>query len=129
MSVSIDPRFLDLSTSWRSVVSLTPRPLYPHHHLDRRLGSPQRLSGRHEEIKVLDPTGSRTATPRSGRRRAECAILVPGHVIIINGNLLTRETNGRKRIFTVDIRLWIIACMVLFPLYLLEPISEGNFLW
>jgi hypothetical protein len=25
----IDPRFLDLDTSWRRMVSFTPRPLYP----------------------------------------------------------------------------------------------------
>jgi hypothetical protein len=28
----IDPHFLDLSTSWRSMVSFTPRPLNPGNH-------------------------------------------------------------------------------------------------
>jgi hypothetical protein len=42
----IDPHFLDLGTSWRWVVNLTPRPLYsrgksPRYPLDRRLGGPQ----------------------------------------------------------------------------------------
>jgi hypothetical protein len=42
---------LDLSTSWRWVVSFTPRPLYPRgnsprYPLDRRLGKPQSRSGR-----------------------------------------------------------------------------------
>jgi hypothetical protein len=27
--VDVDPRFLDLGTSWRCVVSVTPRPIYP----------------------------------------------------------------------------------------------------
>jgi hypothetical protein len=41
-----DPHFLDIGTSWRWVVSFTPRPLYPRgksprYPLDRRLGGPQ----------------------------------------------------------------------------------------
>jgi hypothetical protein len=41
----IDPRFLDLSTSWRWVVSFMPQPLYPPgkeppYPLDNRLGGP-----------------------------------------------------------------------------------------
>jgi hypothetical protein len=32
--------------------------------LDRRLGVPQSRSGRHGEVKILDSTGTRTATPR-----------------------------------------------------------------
>jgi hypothetical protein len=47
----IDPYFLKLSTSWRWVVSFTPRPLYlrgrsPRYPLDKRLGGPQSRSGR-----------------------------------------------------------------------------------
>jgi hypothetical protein len=42
---------LDLGTSWRWMVSFTPRPLYPlencpRYPLDRRLGVPQSRSGR-----------------------------------------------------------------------------------
>jgi hypothetical protein len=37
-------------------------PWYP---LDRRLGGPQTWSGRFGEEKNLDPTGTRTPTPRS----------------------------------------------------------------
>jgi hypothetical protein len=64
----IDPHFLDLDTSWRSVVSFTPRPLYPRgksprYPLDRRLGGPQSRSGRRGEEKILDPTGTRTMKP------------------------------------------------------------------
>jgi hypothetical protein len=51
----IDQNFLDLSTSWRSVVSFTPRSLYPRYTLDRKLGEPQSRSGRRGEEKILDP--------------------------------------------------------------------------
>jgi hypothetical protein len=66
----IDPHFLDLGTSWRWVVRFTPRPLHPRgkslrHPLDRRLGGPQNQSGRRGEEKILDPTETRTPTPRS----------------------------------------------------------------
>jgi hypothetical protein len=65
----IDLHFLDVGTSWRWVVSFTPRSLYlrgkrSHYPLDRRLGGPQSWSGRCEE-KILDLTGIRTPTPRS----------------------------------------------------------------
>jgi hypothetical protein len=48
--------FLDLGTSWRRVVSFTPRPLYPRvkssrYPLDRRLGGPQNRSRRCGEEK------------------------------------------------------------------------------
>jgi hypothetical protein len=63
----IDPHFLDLGTSWRWVVSFTPRPLYPRgkslwYRLDRRLGGPQNQSVWCEE-KILDPTGTWTLDP------------------------------------------------------------------
>jgi hypothetical protein len=66
----IDTYFLDLGTSWRWAVSFTPRPLYPRrkslrYQLDRRLGGPQRWSGRRGEDKILDPRGTRTPNPRS----------------------------------------------------------------
>jgi hypothetical protein len=46
----IAPHILDLGTSWRWVVSFTPRPLYtqgksPRYPQDRRLGGPQSRSG------------------------------------------------------------------------------------
>jgi hypothetical protein len=69
----IDLHFLDLCTSWRWVVSFTPRPLYsrrkgPWYPWDRRLGGPLIRFGRHGEEKILDPTGTRTPTPRSSAR-------------------------------------------------------------
>jgi hypothetical protein len=65
-----DPHFFDLGTSWRWVVSFTPRQFYPRgknprYPLDRRMGGPQCRSGRRGEAKILDPTGTRTPTPRS----------------------------------------------------------------
>jgi hypothetical protein len=55
-SRGIAPHILDLGTKWRSVVSFTPRPLYPQrkgplYPLDRRLGGPQSRSGRGGEEK------------------------------------------------------------------------------
>jgi hypothetical protein len=61
----IDPHFLHLGTSWRRVVSFTPRPLYPLYPLYRRLGKPQSRSGRRGEEKILHPTGTWTPTPWS----------------------------------------------------------------
>jgi hypothetical protein len=53
-----------LNTSWRWVVSFTPRSLYPWGKSPRfpfdRLGGPQSRSGWHWEEKVLDPTGTWT---------------------------------------------------------------------
>jgi hypothetical protein len=61
--ISEDSRFLDLSTSWRGVVSFTPLPLYPRanslrYPLDRRLSEPQSRSEKQREMKILDPTGT-----------------------------------------------------------------------
>jgi hypothetical protein len=52
------------------VVSFTPLPLYPFgksplYALDKRLVGPQSRSGRYGEVKILDPTGTRTPTGRS----------------------------------------------------------------
>jgi hypothetical protein len=49
----MDPRFLDLGTSWKVVVSFTPRPLSLPGK-DERLGGPQSRSGRYGEVKILD---------------------------------------------------------------------------
>jgi hypothetical protein len=57
-----DPRFLDLGTSWRWVVSF----MLPY-SLHIRLGGPHSRSGRRAERKILHPTRNRTPTPRSSR--------------------------------------------------------------
>jgi hypothetical protein len=64
----IDPRFLDLGTSWRWVVSFTARPIYswgksPRYPLNRRMSNPQRRCGRCEELKILDPTRDSNPDP------------------------------------------------------------------
>jgi hypothetical protein len=61
----IDPGILDFGTSRRWVVSFTPRTLYSEgkdtrYQLDRRLVEPRNRSWRHEEEKILAPTGTRT---------------------------------------------------------------------
>jgi hypothetical protein len=52
------------------VVSFTPLKLYPRgkssrYPLDRRLGGPLSQSGRYGEVKILDPTRTRTPTTQS----------------------------------------------------------------
>jgi hypothetical protein len=69
-SGSTDPHLPDLGTSWRWVVSFTPRPLYlrgksPRYPLDRRLGGYQNLSERRGEERIPDFNGTRTPTVRS----------------------------------------------------------------
>jgi hypothetical protein len=69
----IDPSFLDHGTSWRRVVSFTPRTLYPRGRshrcpLDRRLDGPQSRYGRYGEVKILVPAGTWTPTPLSSNR-------------------------------------------------------------
>jgi hypothetical protein len=61
-SECIDPHILDLGTSWRWVVSFTPRPLYPwgirhRYSLDRRLRGPWNQSGRRMEENFLPLPG------------------------------------------------------------------------
>jgi hypothetical protein len=55
LSRGIVPRILKLGARWRWVVSFTPRPLYPRYQLDRRLGWPERRSGRGDEGKNTQP--------------------------------------------------------------------------
>jgi hypothetical protein len=64
----VDPH-INLGTSWKWVVSFTPRGKIPRYPLDRRLAGPQDQSERRGEKKNLVPTGSWTATPRSSRTR------------------------------------------------------------
>jgi hypothetical protein len=74
--------FLDLGTSWRRVVRIMPRPFYrrgkrPQYPLDRRLGGPQSRSGRHEEVNILNPTGTRTPNPRSSSQQPSPVLTGP----------------------------------------------------
>jgi hypothetical protein len=48
--------YLEVSDQLDALADLPP--------LDRRLGGPQSRSGRYGEAKILDPTGTRTPTPR-----------------------------------------------------------------
>jgi hypothetical protein len=63
--VEVCSTFLDLSTRWRSVVSFTPRLLYPRrksprYPLDTRLGGSQSWSGHCGEEKNLAPARNQT---------------------------------------------------------------------
>jgi hypothetical protein len=45
--------------------------------LDRRLGGPQSRSGRYGEVKILDPTGTRTPTCRPARSQSLYRVSYP----------------------------------------------------
>jgi hypothetical protein len=79
----MEPRFLDFDTSYKWLVSFTPRPLYPRgssplYSLDRRLGWFWNRSGRRGRNKIFSPTGIRTPTSLlsslSSVAKADCAI-------------------------------------------------------
>jgi hypothetical protein len=53
--------------------------------MDSRLGGPQSRSGRHEEEKILDPTGTRTPTPgRPASSQSVYQLRYPGRGVIMN---------------------------------------------
>jgi hypothetical protein len=101
----IEPHILDLGTSWRWVVSFTPRPLYlrgnrPPYPLDRRFGGPQSRSGRFlEKRKFLNQprlelwTFSRPARSYPGSLR-------PQYVSNIN----IKSTESRKCTCLISLR-------------------------
>jgi hypothetical protein len=80
----IDPRFLDLGTSWGWVVSFTPWPLFTRgkssrYLFDRRLGLPQNRCERHGEEKIIAPNGTRTPTlGRPAHRQSLYRLSYPG---------------------------------------------------
>jgi hypothetical protein len=100
----IDPRFLDLGTSWRWMVSLTLRPIYPRgkrprYPLDRGLGGPQTWSGRCGEEKIVYLTGTRTPTPLSSspyRGAVPTALsrprIIVGPVVFYSVRVVSRES-------------------------------------
>jgi len=60
----------NLRTTWRWLVSLTPRPLYPSDRLTRRLGeSLKSQSGCYGRQKILARIRNRTTIPRSSSRQ------------------------------------------------------------
>jgi hypothetical protein len=82
------------------VVSFTLRPLYPRgkelrEPLDRRLGGPQRRSGRLGEKKILVPIGSQTPDPLAVQPVASrnTNYSIPAHVIIKNKALILNQTS------------------------------------
>jgi hypothetical protein len=121
----IDTHCLVLGTSWRWVVSFTSLPLYPPekkppYPLDWKLGGLQSLSGRREEEKVLDPTGTSTRTPRSfspvASRYTDCAILACLFVIYDILNFLYMILLA----VLLDCGLWLLGMFLFF---------EGNLLY
>jgi hypothetical protein len=98
----MDPRFLDLGTSWRWVVSFTPLPLY-WYPLDWRLGGPRSRSGRYGEVNILDHTGT------AARSRPVYRLSCPGSCF-----RLTKEYGSVDRFFwELHFRLWIFSTAVI----------------
>jgi hypothetical protein len=98
--VIIDPRFLDLVTSWRWVVSFTPWPVYPRvkspwNPLDRGLGGPQSRFGQIGEQKIRYPAGARTpAPPRCSQslyrlRHPDSVLVVAALILLYLANFMT----------------------------------------
>jgi hypothetical protein len=90
----IDPRFLDLGTSWRWVVIFTTRSHYPRgksprYTLDRRLSGPQSRSEWPGEEKIFASTETRTSIPfvihPIASRYTDCAILALVNVKFVSG--------------------------------------------
>jgi hypothetical protein len=78
----IDPRILDLDTSWRWVVCFTHYSgKEPHYPLNRRLRRPQNRSWWCGKNKILAHTGTRTPTPQVVQsvacRYTDCATPAP----------------------------------------------------
>jgi hypothetical protein len=111
--------FLDLSTSWRWVVSFTPVPLYPwgngpRYPLNRRLGGPHSRSG-WREVTILDPTGTNfgpsivqpVASRYTDWATALCICKLPSRMvqwqtpklILVLGNYLVRFSAGAPDIW------------------------------
>jgi hypothetical protein len=86
-----------LGTIWRRVVSFAPLPLYPRgksprYPLDKRLGGSQGRSGRRREKKILDPTGTRTPTPRSSSQQPVPVL----HSVYVYIHINPKNFNCRK---------------------------------
>jgi hypothetical protein len=80
----VDPRILDLGTSWRWVVIFTPRPLYPRRKFPRR----HNQSGRRGKEKILPLPGDPSVAKPVASRFTDYAILAPVVDIIIIINII-----------------------------------------
>jgi hypothetical protein len=114
------------------VVSFTPLPLYPRrksprYPFDRRLGGPQSQSGWRGEEKILDPSGTRTPTPRPASRYTDWAI--PGLPVTVTREIHTlienRIQGTRVPIFRIGAILWrkLAQTIIFAPL---QQFGTGN---
>jgi hypothetical protein len=96
---------LDLGTRWRLVVGITLRPFYPRgkgprYTLDRRLGGPQRRSGRCGVQKNLAPAGIRIpAAQLVGRCYTNWTISVSYNEFILTLSYLPLHTEHHDFLF------------------------------
>jgi hypothetical protein len=77
--------FFDLGTSWKLVISFTPRPIYPRYQLDRRLDGPQSWSGREENSwPHWDSNSNPLAVQPVASHYTDCIIIIIIIIIIIS---------------------------------------------
>jgi hypothetical protein len=123
----LDPYFLDLGSRWRWVVSfmslsLKPRGKAPRYPLDRRLGGPHTRSGRHGEVKILEPT-DRPARSQSLYRQCYPGswhlIHYSNHFVLMKSPLLSVYLSFeiskfgallRSQFRTVTNNVWVYYC-------------------
>jgi len=133
-SGSIAPRFLDLGTRWRWMVSFTPRPFYPQrkspwYPLDRRLGGAQNRSGRcgkekDSQAPIIQPIAQRYTTELSQllcSNIKKWTILLFFHLLPYPGQLWGQPTNTLFKWYSRDvtpiIRLHLLARSRMCALY------------
>jgi hypothetical protein len=64
-STSSPRQQLEVSGQLHALAALPPWETAPRYPLDSKLGGPHRRSGRYGEVKILDPTGTRTPSHSS----------------------------------------------------------------
>jgi hypothetical protein len=128
-----DPRFLDLDSRWKWVVSFTPRPLYPEgkslcHPLDNREGGPQSRSERGGEEEsfqplpgleppIIQPVAQRYTTKTSRMKYSYNAVYVFRPVCIIVWDCFAGELYVKLCIFNFVIRRRWVVRFKPWPLY------------
>jgi hypothetical protein len=139
--------FLNLGTSWKWVVSFTPRPLYLsgksfRYPLDRRLGGRQESAwttwGRENPWLYRDSNSDPLVVQPVASRYAECAIL--SHVIWRIGRAVSQAVRRWLPIAAAGVCVWA-ACgicggqsgtkadflrVLRFPLPIIPPISPSR---